>query len=602
MAARGIQEEKVTSILLHDVVVAKDTVKAEKSLLGLPGLKKYLGSLKSDREKDWFRRHLRKYITMYLPDSAFEVTTTNRYVITSHEAAISARKYIPAGRTIKYLTGTLVSITREEEVDLDITRRDFSIVMSSRKKTPSLFLGPARFANHDCNANARLVMTGPESMEVVATRDIDIGDEITVSYGENYFGDDNCECLCETCESAVRNGWASAPIAEQDDDTPTPTLTPTLTPVKASGGALSRRGSSVSAAGRAPDISAPGRQAKRRKLERQPSNLRCEITDPLDGPSVTPMTPSTRNLDATSSITPVKGVEQSASSTRESSPDPLQWDTFSMNAQRTSTSARAEGISNGSVADGSCRSRQVSTPPTSISDTPRQLPSVSAEPIEGTSSCNDRKKDEKSSPQTRRAPQKQREVPFSDGDDDELSELSASWEMDDAKMAIVKQTPKTKKRKRRIVTSVEPEATHARVPGDYTKTPKLLAQRYDRWVDCHTCSAWFVQSDSYLTRVECPRCERHSKLYGFRWPKTDKDGRHDKEERVMDHRTVHRFISSEAESRVERRSRGISQAVSLTPEISDVKSESADVSEAGDGRRRVTRSGRRSARESLFYG
>lgn len=166
-------------------------------------------TLSSDREREWFRRHLRKYIQMYLPDSPFEVTTTNRYTITLHEAAICARKYIRKGQEVKYLSGTLVPMTAEEERDLDSTRRDFSVVMSSRRKSPSFFLGPARFANHDCNANGRLMTRGSEGMQVMATRDIDVGEEITVSYGEDYFGIDNCECLCLSCERALRNGWAS---------------------------------------------------------------------------------------------------------------------------------------------------------------------------------------------------------------------------------------------------------------------------------------------------------------------------------------------------------------------------------------------------------
>ncbi len=61
-------------------------------------------------------------------------------------------------------------------------------------------MGPARFANHDCDANARLMTTGQAGIEIIARRDIDVGDEITVTYGESYFGENNCECLCKTCE------------------------------------------------------------------------------------------------------------------------------------------------------------------------------------------------------------------------------------------------------------------------------------------------------------------------------------------------------------------------------------------------------------------
>lgn len=85
---------------------------------------------------------------------------------------------------MKYLAGLQIIMTEEEEESLKSSRRDFSIVISSRRKSASLFLGPARFANHDCDANARLTTSGSSGMDIVAARDIDIGDEITVSYGK----------------------------------------------------------------------------------------------------------------------------------------------------------------------------------------------------------------------------------------------------------------------------------------------------------------------------------------------------------------------------------------------------------------------------------
>lgn len=145
--------------------------------------------------------------------------------------------------------------------------------------------------------------------------------------------------------------------------------------------------------------------------------------------------------------------------------------------------------------------------------------------------------------------------------------------------------------------SVEDEPQRARVPGDYTKTHRLLAQPYDRWVDCNTCSVWFVQHNSYLTRRECPRCERHSMLYGFRWPKTDKEGPADDEERVMDHRTIHRFLYREEEAQISRRDRGVSSGgITPTPELSDTRTETEE-SEMSDERHN-TRASRRSTRAS----
>ncbi|RAL59565.1 hypothetical protein DID88_006558 [Monilinia fructigena] len=211
-SSRGVREEDVTKILQNAVIVEKNPSKAEAQLLALPGLKKFQQNLKSEKEKEDFRRHLKKYINIYLPDCPFEVSSTNRYTVVTHEAAIVARREIRKGEVVKYLCGIQVVMTPEEEEHINSSRRDFSIVMSSRNKTASLFLGPARFANHDCGANARLNTTGNAGMEIIAVRDIEIGEEITVTYGDNYFGDDNCECLCKTCEDNRQNGWA------QDDD------------------------------------------------------------------------------------------------------------------------------------------------------------------------------------------------------------------------------------------------------------------------------------------------------------------------------------------------------------------------------------------------
>ena len=79
-----------------------------------------------------------------------------------------------------------------------------------------------------------------------------------------------------------------------------------------------------------------------------------------------------------------------------------------------------------------------------------------------------------------------------------------------------------------------------------------------------------MQQNAYFTRSSCPRCERHSKLYGYMWPKTDKEGRDDKEERVLDHRTVHRFIRPEEERSIRKRDRGSTGSRGLTREESEI--------------------------------
>ncbi|KAJ4303928.1 histone lysine methyltransferase Set9 [Collariella sp. IMI 366227] len=205
--SRGVREEEITKLIQTHLIVDPNLGLAEEKLLATDGLRKFCASLKTPREKDDFKAHLRRYMSIYLPDSPFEVNATNRYTIVTHEASITARRFIRRNETVKYLAGIQVTVTPDEEAQLALRKKDFSLVVSSRSKLTSLFMGPARFANHDCDANARLVTRGQAGIEIIACRDIEVGEEITVTYSESYFGVDNCECLCHTCEKNMANGW-----------------------------------------------------------------------------------------------------------------------------------------------------------------------------------------------------------------------------------------------------------------------------------------------------------------------------------------------------------------------------------------------------------
>lgn len=170
-------------------------------LTKLPGLQGFYGNLNFD-EKKHFQQHLCQYVAIYMPDCPFEISSTNRYTIGLHEATVIARQPIKKGVAIKYLGGTRVRLTREEDTaETAQPNGDLSIVVQDRNKATSLFLGPARFLNHDCNANAKLLPSGLYAMEVIAVRDIQVGEEITVSYGDDYFDDDKCRC--ETCNETA---------------------------------------------------------------------------------------------------------------------------------------------------------------------------------------------------------------------------------------------------------------------------------------------------------------------------------------------------------------------------------------------------------------
>ncbi|KAJ5348992.1 uncharacterized protein MYU51_011739 [Penicillium brevicompactum] len=588
--ARGIHDDDIGRILLHDVIVKKDLPAAERKLLEISGLKKYLANLRSPREKEWFRRHLRKYIQMYLPDSPFEVTTTNRYIITQHEAAICARRFIKKGEEIKYLAGTLVSMTHEEELDLGLTRKDFSIVMSSRRKTPSFFLGPARFANHDCDANGSLTTRGNEGMSVVAMRTIHEGEEITVSYGEDYFGVDNCECLCQTCERLVRNGWAQ----NADSDANSRESSPVSDVASVNDSTTSRkrrRSPQVDDSDNSSTVSC-STPRKRAKFQRQVSKLRKEISAAeLAGESVptpesdatpvpeTLLIPSTILSHTSPQVAKLKGdlaeltADQSPGSqtplsiTADSTQPEAATITDTIGGNQANGTDTTEYDSPHSDADESHRS-SISTLPTTVDEvgTKVKAEEVASEP-------------------------NQAEAPNGNS----RSEASPEGRNDAAEANTEKPKARRPYTKRRfIVDSVETDSQVARVPGDYTKTSRLLAQKYDRWVECQTCDSWFLQSNSYLTRRECPRCERHSKLYGFQWPYTDKNP--DGDDRVMDHRTIHRFLSPDAQSRISRRDRGVSFGITPTPELSDTHTPETETSDANESKRDA-RASRRRTRE-----
>ncbi|EGP89423.1 uncharacterized protein MYCGRDRAFT_85175 [Zymoseptoria tritici IPO323] len=498
---RGVLEEDVCKTIQQHVIINKDPNTAQAKLLQLTGIAKYLKSLKSTDEKEHFQRHLKKYVNMYLSDCPFEVGTTTRYTITTAEAAIIARKPIRKGESIKYLIGIQVEMTVEEEKDLS-SRNDFSVVMSSRRKRPSLFLGPARFANHDCDSNAKLTTTGPHGLHIVACKAIALGEEITVTYGEDYFGDDNCECLCGTCERLQRNGWdPKGPILRHNDDDD----------------------SSEEEEDEKNDNAPPSRGLEGWKVVKGNSGLaRGPLNDNAKGKGRVHEESDEMERTSTSSKSKLPAINKQPHLTslrnvinanETSSPSSSGATDASSYTSTASSATSVETFSAGTIAQNICD--MYTAEPEMDCDSPQ--PQI-------------RRKSPRSNPNST-DPVLSIEKPTTD---DASSETTVDGE----------------------------RRGEPRTPGDYTLCKALLTTTYHRWVECRNCDEHFVQAEAFLTRIACPRCERHSKLYGYYWPKTDKDGRNDREERVLDHRTIHRFIDPEEERR---RIRGLSRPTTPTP-------------------------------------
>ena len=528
----------------------KDPATATAELLKISGFKRFFDRLMTREEKEHFQRHLRKYVNTYMCDCPFEISTTNRYTIFSHEAAITARKEIKRGEVIKYLSGMQVPMSKEEERTLDVTRRDFSIVMSSRKKSPSLFLGPARFANHDCEANARLSTVGPNGMQVVATMHIETGSEITVTYGDDYFGIDNCECLCATCERLERNGWSAVRTYLANDEDNLYGKTNSEPGFQQQPYAFRRKRkyvldnefiSSKGGKSEADDIK-PKRartscndakhledhhlhkpRGQLRRVKKDLSNYRIRKSS-FNGDY---------GLDIYTAY-PTKGPD-SVDDSCYSLPTPEESE--NTNRSRSSSLGRANGyfiqnshLVQSATPDVTPQNRNSIETTGSISLTNpikcHLTPTIRSSPPDSASCVED-----------------------GPGSCKVLNTVASGSQLSHAKYESDKSVAHELNNVHAIE-STENDSFKGRFPGDWTMTPLLLSARYSRWVTCRNCDSDFVQQDAYLTRAQCPRCERHSKIYGYAWPKTEKIGRNDSEERVMDHRTIHPFVRPEEERKI----------------------------------------------------
>nr|POE59193.1 histone-lysine n-methyltransferase set9 [Quercus suber] len=818
-ASRGIQEQAVCKIIQDHAIIAKDTQAAHKQLLKLAGIERFYRGLGTEDEKEHFERHLRKYINLYLPDCPFEVVTTNRYTIMTAEAAIVARREIKKGEMIRYLCGIQVEMTEKEEQELS-SRTDFSIVLSSRRKRPSLFLGPARFANHDCESNARLNTSGPHGIHIVARRDIPCGEEITVTYGDDYFGDDNCECLCATCESRTRNGWDPRGPLLRDDSSDEdegeedeegalqasaqsssdlrrskPQTTSALSQkrkrddIEAEDGkqkvdhaengeqvakkirtrgrskgskrtekaratllAMRRKAMLAQArdnddeddeddeGGRADGQAGEnaGSAAKRRPREKSlspnsylpkrasgtaslgafsaddpvlarilymlssvgdrvqqtsdPNSILPRLTampscqddqeDKVEvheedmmrydawpyrtqlNPKIVPKSwelidkanqPSHAAHTTTNAMQP-RGADVNMAfrpcsdeccdavhrhnSTNPRSPVEPQDNAPHSGHDRVRHQNRSHGRlelptsklpsvkrdrtqSSGCQDPATCAARgdvwSMSASPATPTYVPRTAARVvTRRPAEDAAAGSSNRSSPPSSHDEQQsfsadslvssatsinndlAPSSNNPAPeFAAGniamnicdmltsdlqeelhtDEDDIAHDDTQDEGEESTISPSSQLrspalPKppiprlTRKSSTQIlaqaaaagpVQSIEQAPSESssdepgekrgpvRTPGDYHLTEALLATTYHRWVECRNCDQYFVQDEAFLTRIACPRCERHSKLYGYHWPKTDREGKHDREARVLDHRTIHRFIDPEDE-------------------------------------------------------
>uniref|UniRef100_A0A1I8I5W4 [histone H4]-N-methyl-L-lysine(20) N-methyltransferase n=2 Tax=Macrostomum lignano TaxID=282301 RepID=A0A1I8I5W4_9PLAT len=159
------------------------------------------------------RAHLCRYLHLFDPRSGVRIEACRRYLHENRVGAriVSTRQWQP-GQRIDMLIGCIAEVSPEEEADGGYLKpgvNDFSVMYSTRKHRSQLWLGPAAYINHDCRPNVRFVPTGACSAHYEVVRPIEEGDEVLLYYGNHFFGLNNCECECRTCELNGTGAYAN---------------------------------------------------------------------------------------------------------------------------------------------------------------------------------------------------------------------------------------------------------------------------------------------------------------------------------------------------------------------------------------------------------
>ncbi|XP_058789669.1 histone-lysine N-methyltransferase KMT5B-A-like [Phymastichus coffea] len=149
----------------------------------------------------WLEWALESYIKIISKNSVIEIKECNRYKGDCYKGLmIVAKMNIDKGIKLDLLIGLYKIINNKTKIHLEAQNLDSSLMRSSKSNKDMIMLGPAALVNHDCNPNCQYDSQTKISIKIKTIKKIEAGEELLCFYGMNYFGDNNNECACKTCE------------------------------------------------------------------------------------------------------------------------------------------------------------------------------------------------------------------------------------------------------------------------------------------------------------------------------------------------------------------------------------------------------------------
>ena len=211
-------EENIIKKILESVKSKRNFATTTGQLLDCEWAREVTASMGLGKEeKKELESHLEKYLLGLTDEREFALVKTTRYAMEGYEGAkILAKKEVEKGKKIETLLGKTAAIREDQEEMLRNRGVDTSCIIKSQK---SLLIvnGPVCFINHDCRPNCQFYRLPSGDICFVAKRKIKLDEELTMDYGAGYFGRNQKNCQCQTCESGKMGAYRKLKPGERRD-------------------------------------------------------------------------------------------------------------------------------------------------------------------------------------------------------------------------------------------------------------------------------------------------------------------------------------------------------------------------------------------------